>query len=975
MKVERTIDARPTEEELASFVSGAAVAFDLRAERAGDGFTLIGGTLFAADPNGISMRINVRAGEAGIGLNGSGRAFPGTRGKVRRILEAQVTAVGDYIEARVRGRPAEALKPALLFRTVGSGLAGLVRAAAWMATSTAVSMAAVLLATTGLGCVLMDRQIAELDRRAGFLETVMHQDPLPRVAELKSEGLKTLLGSAALFAAPCAFFVGLVVVVAMGWTEAASRLAPSLLWLIRDALMAALMGWGLFRFYGDSAVAPVGGILLCLAIVLSAAGVWRLWKVGAGLLQGIRWLAGIVAIGGLALIILNLNFKLGLKLPGAMDYLLFALAVYLATFAGAWVGLFAFLFLVLFIGIALVPFAGVLTGVAFAVTIPLAGVAGYLWVWGRRREMREARTAAERDADLRRSALMMIGCVFVLGGIAWTAMPRPMSSQKVPFEMSLFRDRVLMKSTPGRSLASAYYRYTLYAAEPAKAVFEIGRLDNPAYRRSQVSILMTSPDTGTLSQLERMGFYVTHKVRDNKSDQQIRNSLDFPYDLFILDHGIKSRNEGNPDEGEMIDVPLLKELRARGLLDRVIIFAPDRDLLLGNVAVVMSRLPEKRHAAAHALYRSIEDRAKEFMSIQARLKEGIAPAERARLQQRAGALGKDTIGPLTALKALLDPVHWDVPPGFPPDQVRRIRGPASERLDVVLARVAGRGFHGNYLRLWTSLGFLLIFYVGGALIVLAVLLPPALLFAELFRRAPRRVAVAGTGLVFLGSVVGLMIWAAPHLEVQKRIAEVRALDPAKAGALENLIEAMGDPNRAEVRYEALLASYIMIDEAVTRGRKLQAQLEGLPKDSATKVPDPVKQEQLKAGIRNADQRLQRYARELGPSMRSRLDDPDLLVRVWACTALGRLAIVKQPGELDGLIRALDDEKFYVQYRAAEALGQIGSSEWPSNPRGAVKDRIDADVVPRLQKLLREEPWYVGNYALQALRNIDPRGRY
>ena len=687
------------------------------------------------------------------------------------------------------------------------------------------------------------------------------------------------------------------------------------------------------------------------------------------MLLGIRSLAGIVAIGGLALIFLNQEFKLGLKLPEAMDYLLFALAVYLATFAGAWVGLFAFLFLVLFIGIALVPFAGVPTGVAFAVTIPLAGVAGYLWVWGRRREMREARTAAERGADLRRSALMTIVCVFVLGGIAWTAMPRPMSSKSVPFEMSLFRDRVLMKSTLGRSLASAYYRYTLYAAEPAKAVFEIGRLDNPAYRRTQVSVLMTYPEDVTYDQLWRKGLYVTGTWRESMSDQQIKNSLEFPYDLFILHHGIKSRSEGRNDAGEAMDVPMLEELRERGLLDRVVIIAPSRERIFDNLDAVLSHVPNPP-PEVYTLRERIQGLAEQLKSVEAERKGATDPNRIAQLRQQAAALQKEQNDAQRQLKAIVDSTHWDVPPGFPPDQVWRIRASLTENLDVVLARVAGRGFHGGYLRLWVSLGFLLIFYVGGVLIVLAVLLPPALLFAELFRRAHRRVAVAVTGLVFLGSVVGLAIWAAPHLDVAKRIAEVRALDPAKAGALEDLVEAIGDPDRAEVRYEALLAAYQLIDEARTQGRKSRNELDRLPKE-----PDPVSQERHRAGIREADQRLQRFARELGPSMRGRLDDPDLLVRVWACTALGRLAIVKQPGELDGLIRALDDQEFYVQYRAAEALGQIGSSEWPNRPRGAVRDRIDTDVVPRLQKLLREEPWYVGNYALQALRNIDPRGRY
>jgi len=81
-------------------------------------------------------------------------------------------------------------------------------------------------------------------------------------------------------------------------------------------------------------------------------------------------------------------------------------------------------------------------------------------------------------------------------------------------------------------------------------------------------------------------------------------------------------------------------------------------------------------------------------------------------------------------------------------------------------------------------------------------------------------------------------------------------------------------------------------------------------------------------------------------------DEDLRVRLWAVAALGRTG---DPRALRVLVDRLDDQEFFVRYRAAEGLGFL------KNP----------DAEERLKRMMREGSWYEGIYALEALRRIDP----
>jgi len=83
-------------------------------------------------------------------------------------------------------------------------------------------------------------------------------------------------------------------------------------------------------------------------------------------------------------------------------------------------------------------------------------------------------------------------------------------------------------------------------------------------------------------------------------------------------------------------------------------------------------------------------------------------------------------------------------------------------------------------------------------------------------------------------------------------------------------------------------------------------------------------------------------------------DADLRVRLWAAAALGK---TRDPRALRALLERLDDQEFFVRYRAAEGLGLLG------NP----------DAAERLRRMLREGTWYEGLYALKALRRIERGG--
>jgi hypothetical protein len=300
------------------------------------------------------------------------------------------------------------------------------------------------------------------------------------------------------------------------------------------------------------------------------------------------------------------------------------------------------------------------------------------------------------------------------------------------------------------------------------------------------------------------------------------------------------------------------------------------------------------------------------------------------------------VGDPSELKAEIDRTPWDAPDGTAKDQVFRFPYSGEARLLEFIDHACEKRFRGALLRDWVGYGWTATYYFGGMVVVVAMLLPAALLLALLFRRLSRRKATMATGLIFLGSVVGLSLWAAPHAETVKRLKDVRQAAP------ENLAPALADP-AADVRYEAVFRVYMAMDES----------RENIERSSR----DP-------SALKDALARHEKLATALGDALRAALKDPDVRVRVWAVGALGRLGAIRNNAELDAVVAALSDD-FFVRYRAAGALGDIGAYQGNL----AFQERIDQQVVPELIRMMQEEPWYVGSYALNALRRMRPDAGY
>jgi hypothetical protein len=124
----------------------------------------------------------------------------------------------------------------------------------------------------------------------------------------------------------------------------------------------------------------------------------------------------------------------------------------------------SFLFLTIFLSAALFPFVSV-AALPLALLVPLGAHVGYTLAWGARRErVREGRGLPRRAAA--------IGTVLALG-LAAALVPRPVEARELLDRLALFRDRALLGHAPGRALARAYYRHTLYAADPLKEFFSL----------------------------------------------------------------------------------------------------------------------------------------------------------------------------------------------------------------------------------------------------------------------------------------------------------------------------------------------------------------------------------------------------------------------------------------------------------------------------------------------------------------------
>lgn len=124
----------------------------------------------------------------------------------------------------------------------------------------------------------------------------------------------------------------------------------------------------------------------------------------------------------------------------------------------------SFVFLAILLSAAFFPFVSV-AAVPLALLVPAAAHAGYTLAWGARRErVREGRPVPRRTAA--------IGALLA-AGLAAALVPRPVDARELLDRLALFRDRALLGHTPGRALARAYYRHTLYAADPLKEFFSL----------------------------------------------------------------------------------------------------------------------------------------------------------------------------------------------------------------------------------------------------------------------------------------------------------------------------------------------------------------------------------------------------------------------------------------------------------------------------------------------------------------------
>lgn len=161
----------------------------------------------------------------------------------------------------------------------------------------------------------------------------------------------------------------------------------------------------------------------------------------------------------------------------------------------------SFLFQAIFVGLAFFPFVSILA-VPLALLIPLAAHLAASLVWSRRRER-------VREGPRPQKTVVLIG-VLLAASLAGAIVP-PVSvwKENLP-KIARFRDSWLLGNSLGKSIASTYYRYTLYTAEPVKELYSVDHT-----RAARAQPLAGCADPAILPRLRALGFAVTSPSAPN----------------------------------------------------------------------------------------------------------------------------------------------------------------------------------------------------------------------------------------------------------------------------------------------------------------------------------------------------------------------------------------------------------------------------------------------------------------------------
>jgi hypothetical protein len=158
------------------------------------------------------------------------------------------------------------------------------------------------------------------------------------------------------------------------------------------------------------------------------------------------------------------------------------------------------IFLTILATLAFWPFLSILA-LPLAMLIPGGASLGAGLVWSLRRER-------VREGSPPQKALVLVA-VILAASLAGAVVPRVTSWKDALVRIALFRDDWLLGNDPGKSIASTYYRYTLYTAEPLKELYS-----TDGTRPSRQQPIAACADPATAERLRGLGFVVAASPAD-----------------------------------------------------------------------------------------------------------------------------------------------------------------------------------------------------------------------------------------------------------------------------------------------------------------------------------------------------------------------------------------------------------------------------------------------------------------------------